>query len=90
MGYEWDVAKADGNLKKHGIDFADAALALEDEHALTIPDLSVHSEDRFITIGMDPLGNILVVVFTWRGDNIRIISARKATGRERRHYEGDQ
>jgi uncharacterized DUF497 family protein len=45
-------------------------------------------EDRFVAIGMDALGRILVVVFTWRGDDIRIISARKATPNERRQYEG--
>ena len=87
MGYEWDTAKADANLGKHGVDFADAALALEDSHAVTIADLAAHSEERFISVCMDPLGRTLIVNFTWRGDNIRLISARKATRREKRQYE---
>jgi uncharacterized DUF497 family protein len=87
VGYEWDAAKAAGNLKKHGIDFADAAVALEDEHAVTISERTTHSEERFVTMCMDPLGKTLVVIFTWRGKNIRIISARKATPREKRWYE---
>ena len=87
MGYEWDAAKAALNLKKHGIEFAEAALALEDEYALTVADPDPRGEERFVSIGMDPLGRTLVVVFTWRGDSIRLISARKATGREKRQYE---
>ncbi len=87
MDYEWDRRKADGNLKKHGVDFADAALALEDELALTMRDPDSESEERFITLGMDPIGRLLAVAYTWRGKRIRIISARKATRRERRDYE---
>jgi uncharacterized DUF497 family protein len=87
VSLEWDPAKADSNYTKHGVDFADAALALEDERALTIPDDANVAEDRFITLGIDPLGRVLVVVYAWRGDRIRLISARKATRREREHYE---
>ena len=83
----WDPAKAAANLKKHGIDFADAETALNDERAITIPD-RVHDEDRFVSIAMDALGRILVLVYTWRGDDLRLISARKATRAERRQYEG--
>jgi len=83
---EWDCRKADSNLKKHGIDLADAATVLFDELAITIRD-DAFEEERFITLGMDALGRTLVVVYTWRGDRIRIISARKATPRERRRYE---
>jgi uncharacterized DUF497 family protein len=86
VSYEWDPAKARDNLRKHGIDFADAALVLEDEHALTVPDEASTSEERFITLGMDPLGRVLVVVYTWRAANVRLISARKATRREQRQY----
>jgi hypothetical protein len=71
-----------------GVDFVDAVLALEDEQALTISDPSSDEEERFISIGTDPSGSLLVVVYTWRGDRIRLISARRATSRERRHYEG--
>ena len=85
--YEWDEKKASANLRKHGIDFADAALVLEDEYALTVTDLYSQDEDRFVTTGRDPEGRLLIVVYTWRGERIRLISAREATGRERREYE---
>ena len=84
---QWDAAKAAENLKKHGIDFADAATALEDELALTVPDDHPH-EQRFASVAMDALGRVLVVVYTWREDQARLISARKATRSERRQYEG--
>jgi uncharacterized DUF497 family protein len=87
MEFEWDADKAARNLKKHGIDFADAALVLCDDLAVTLPDEDV-DERRFVTLGLDALGRLLVVVYTWRGERIRIISARPATGRERRRYEG--
>jgi uncharacterized DUF497 family protein len=85
--YEWDPAKARRNLDKHGVDFADAAIALEDELALTIEDPKVDAEKRFITLGSDPTGRLLAVVYTFRGERVRIISARKATSRERHTYE---
>jgi uncharacterized DUF497 family protein len=86
MEFEWDPKKAVANLRKHGVDFADASGVLFDDFALTIPD--EHSEEeRFVTIGADPLNRILVVVYTWRGATIRIISARKADAKERRDYE---
>lgn len=87
MPYEWDQLKARQNLEKHGVDFTEAALALEDELAMTIRDPDSESEDRFLTLGTDPLGRLLVVAYTWRGERIRIISARKATRRERRQYQ---
>lgn len=87
MGYEWDPAKARHNLRKHGVDFADAVTVLEDDAALTIRDPFSEQEQRWITLGMDALGRLLVVVYTWRGDRIRLISARPATPRERRQYE---
>jgi len=86
MDYQWDETKADTNLKKHQVDFADAATVFSDDWALTVAD-DYPDEERFVTIGMDALGRILVVIFTWREESIRIISARKATKRERRHYE---
>jgi len=85
---EWDPRKAIANRRKHGVDFADAGTVLHDEQAITIRDESSDAEDRFVTLGMDALGRVLVVVYTWRGDRPRLISARKATPRERRHYEG--
>lgn len=78
MKYEWDSLKAFKNIQKHGIDFAGAVIALEDEYALTIEDGS-HNEQRFKTLGMGALLNILLVVHAERGENnIRIISARRA------------
>ncbi|NJP21027.1 MAG: BrnT family toxin [Hydrococcus sp. CRU_1_1] len=75
------------NLQKHGVDFADAVSIFADPAALTIMD-EHPDEDRFVTLGMNAFGQLLVVVYTWRGDNIRIISARQATKSERRQYEG--
>ena len=86
MSYQWDPNKAKSNLKKHGVSFADAVGVFEDENAITIED-EHESESRFITIGRDFLRRILVVVYTFRGVIIRIISARKATARERKIYE---
>jgi uncharacterized protein len=82
---EWDPRKAASNARKHGVQFADTVLALEDEHGITVRD-DAHSEDRWITIGIDALARILTVVYTWRKDTIRIISARPATPNERRQY----
>jgi hypothetical protein len=75
MGFEWDKNKAAKNFAKHGIDFADAVAVFEDYNAITIDD-PYYSEERHITIGMDAYGSILVVAYTWRETNIRIISAR--------------
>ena len=82
---EWDPRKAAANLKKHRVDFADAATVLHDEQAITIrADEGI--EERYVTIGTDALGNVLVVVYAWRGDRPRLISARKATPQERKWY----
>jgi len=87
MRYEWDRTKATSNLRKHGIRFADAVTALEDDHALTIEDDSAQDERRFVTIGMNDALHLLVVIWTERViDVIRIISARKATAHERKMY----
>jgi len=86
-GFEWDEVKARSNARKHDVDFADATLVLFDERALSGPDPSADGETRWIAIGADPNGRILLVVYTWRGDRIRIISARKASRNERRGYE---
>jgi uncharacterized protein len=88
MNFEWDPAKAASNRKKHGVDFADAVGVFEDELAITIEDQDAEGEHRFITIGVDFTLNILVVVYASRvADVIRIISARKATNKERQTYE---
>ena len=86
MGYSWDGAKERANYAKHGVHFADAVGALEDEHALTEPDSST-LEERFRTLGMDFLGRLVIVVYTNRGEDIRMISARKAKPHHRALYE---
>ena len=86
MGVEFDQAKARANLRKHRVSFADAEQALRDDRAVTIEDPDAEGEPRFVTLGMDSLGRILVVVHTPRGKNTRLISARKASSREARHY----
>jgi uncharacterized DUF497 family protein len=86
MAVEWDPGKAKANLRKHGVHFADAVTALEDELAISVRDES-EDEGRWVTIGMDCLARILVVVYTWRGEQIRLISARLAAPAERSQYE---
>jgi uncharacterized DUF497 family protein len=88
MKYQWDKNKAALNLQKHGIEFADAVAVFSDDLTITIPD-NRFDEDRFVAIGMDAFGRILVVVFTCRGEDIRLISARLAERRERKQYEED-
>jgi uncharacterized DUF497 family protein len=83
VNYEWDPKKASANLRKHMVDFADAVGVFEDPLAITVPD----EEARFVTIGIDFLGRLLVVAYTWRANNLRIISAREAQPGERRQYE---
>ena len=86
--FEWDANKAKANLGKHGISFEEASTVFGDQRSLAIPD-PAHSavEDRFVIIGTSHRGKLLVVVHTERGDNIRIISARLASRRERKTYE---
>jgi hypothetical protein len=83
---QWDPEKAAANLRKHGVDFADAETALRDEMALTMPDDDPEGQ-RFVALATDALGRLLVVVYEWRGDDVRLISARKANRSERRQYE---
>ena len=85
--YLWDPHKAASNFKKHGVDFADAVGVFEDESALWQEDAVDYGEDRFVALGRDFLGRLLVVAFTYRNNDIRIISARKATENERKTYE---
>lgn len=87
MEYEWDPAKAKANLRKHCVAFGDAALALEDPMAHTMADPDASGEQRFVSMGLDPNGRVLVTVFTQRGRRARIISSRKASRSERRAYE---
>ncbi len=88
MVFKWDPREAAANLKKHRIDFHEAATVLNDVLSTTFPDTDQSSvETRFVTIGMSIRGRILVVVHTEEGEAVRIISARRATRHERRFYE---
>jgi uncharacterized protein len=82
---EWDGRKAEANLRKHGVAFDDAATVLFDDYALTIIDDRVE-ESRLVKVGADQTGRILVLVYTLRGTTFRLISARRATAKERRLY----
>jgi hypothetical protein len=88
MEFEWDPDKAASNLAKHGVSFQEAATVLGDPLSITFydPDHSI-DEDRYITIGTAADGRLIIVSHTDRNDRIRIISARKATRRERKIYE---
>jgi len=90
MRYLWDPTKQRTNLKKHGVEFADAAVALEDERALTIIDEESQGEYRYITLCVGPAPDVMVVVHTDEIDGfITIISARLAEQSERQqYYEG--
>jgi uncharacterized protein len=83
---EFDPAKARANLAKHKVSFAHAEQALRDPRAVTIEDPDAEGEQRFITVGTDALGRVLVVVHTMRGNSVRLISARKASRGEAAQY----
>jgi uncharacterized DUF497 family protein len=87
MRYRHDPAKTSSNLEKHGVSFADAEGALEDPLAVTIEDPDAEGEQRFLTIGLGSAGELLVVVWTPRGEECRVISARRSTRKERAQYE---
>ena len=88
MEFEWDKSKAKANLLKHGVDFADASLSLEDDRALVREDPDAIGEERYVALSMSPSFQVLVTVFTYREDRIRIISSRPASRSERKRYEG--
>jgi uncharacterized protein len=86
-GAEWDRRKSAANLLKHGVRFSEAVTVLYDDLAVTVED-DDSDERRFVTVGAGAGGEILVVVFTWREERVRLISARRAAPKERRAYEG--
>ena len=90
LQFEWDEAKANANLKKHGVGFAEAKSVFLDDHAKLIPDPD-HSidEERFVLLGYSSILKLLVVCHCYRAEGrvIRIISARKATRQETQIYE---
>lgn len=91
MDFEWDNEKADTNVAKHGVDFAEASTIFADTFALTIidPDHS-SSEERYVTIGLSDLGRLLIVWHTDRGDLTRIIGARPADKLETKVYNAQR
>jgi hypothetical protein len=87
MEIEWDSDKADSNLKKHGFSFEEAATALLDPMALAQEHAAAEGEPRWVLIGMSAQMQLLTVVYTLRRqDRIRLISARRATRKEAKHY----
>ena len=88
LQFEWNSKKAEKNIKLHGVSFEEASTAFKDFLSITIYD-PLHSgdEDRFVLIGSSYKSRPVVVAHTARGDKIRIISARKATKKERKYYE---
>ncbi len=87
MEVSWDPKKAESNFRKHKVRFSDAESVLLDPLALTLEEQSLSGEQRFVTLGADALGRILVLVYAEVQEDFRIISARRATPSERRQYE---
>jgi len=88
MDCGWDLRKAEANYKKHGVRFSEALPVLEDDYAITITDEeSDPDEQRFVSMGTGVKGRVLVVVYSYRGKKIRILSARQAEAHERSQYE---
>jgi uncharacterized protein len=87
MKFQFDPAKAKSNRKKHGVSFADAENVFYDPFAIHQEDPLAEGEERWIGLGMGNMGRVLVVIYTYRGDEIRLISVRRATGQEVADYE---
>lgn len=87
MNFQFDPEKAKSNLRKHGVSFADAEGVFYDPLAIQQPAPDMKDEERLVAVGMSSEGQVLVVVYTIRGEEIRLISARRATRREVKQYE---
>jgi uncharacterized protein len=83
----WDSAKARSNYARHGVRFSEVEQVFYDPSALTVEDAAAPREQRFVTLGRDGQDRILVVVYTYRGETIRVISARRASPGEVKSYE---
>ena len=91
MEFEWDPNKARTNIRNHKISFDEAATVFNDTLSFTYYDeLHSHTERRYATLGVSDKRHVLVVAHTMRGERVRIISARKATPREKRWYEKER
>lgn len=87
MESNFDPRKNAINLRKHGVSLAEGDGVLNDPLALTIEDDSARGEQRFVSIGMNTFGRVMVVVYTYEGEDLRLISVRHAEPKERRSYE---
>ena len=87
MAIEFDPKKNAINLRKHGVSLSEGDGVLSDPLALTMEDPSATGEQRFVTIGTNIFGSLMVIVWTGRGEDIRLISVRQAEPKERRNYE---
>ena len=88
LAFEWDEAKARENLKKHKVGFDEGKTIFNDPFLLTFPDIDTSdAEERYVNIGLSTRDRVLVLIHTEKQGRIRIISCRKASARERRHYE---
>ena len=87
MSADFDPKKNAANIKKHGVSLSEGDGVLNDPLALTVEDEGAEGEQRFVTIGMNVFGSLMVVVHTPRGEEPRIISVRKPDPKERRNYE---
>ena len=87
MTVTFDPKKDAANVKKHGVSLSEGDGVLSDPLAVTIEDDSAEGEQRFVTLGANTFGSLMVIVWTPREDDDRIISVRKPTGKERRVYE---
>ncbi len=87
MKFQFDLAKAKSNIKKHKVSFADAEGVFYDPLAIHSEDPYSENEERFIAVGLGSTSQILVVIYTYRGQEIRLISVRRATDREVKEYE---
>lgn len=86
IAIEYDPVKSAANARKHDVSFEEAATALLDPHALAQEDDLAEGESRWVLLGLSVAGRLLTVVYTLRGDNVRLISARRATRKEERSY----
>jgi uncharacterized protein len=75
------------NLKKHNVRFSDAEFVLYDPFALTLEEQVIEGEKRFVTVGSDAIGRVVVIVYSYRPHTIRLISAKRATPSQRKQYE---
>ena len=88
LTFEWDENKARENLQKHKVSFEEAKAIFDDPFLMTYPDPDhSESEQRYLSVGSSSAGRVLLVIHTDRSANTRIISCRKATASERKHYE---